>query len=109
MKIAIIAPPFMAVPPKKYGGTELFLADLAIGLKRKGTDVVLYTNGESTAPVERHYFFKTEQWPLHGEVEANLKALTHASWAVKHASSQADLIHVNSAPTLSLSHFVELP
>ena len=109
MKIALIAPPFIAVPPKKYGGTELFLADLATGLKRKGIDVVLYTNGESTVAVERRYFFKTEQWPLEGEVEANLKALTHAAWAVKDASGVADLIHVNSAPTLSFSHFVDLP
>src|SRR5436305_2913213 len=109
MKIALIAPPFIAVPPKKYGGTELFLADLATGLKRKGIDVVLYTNGESTVAVERRHFFKTEQWPLEGEAEANLKALTHAAWAVKDASGEADLIHVNSAPTLSFSHFVGPP
>jgi len=109
MKIALIAPPFIAVPPKKYGGTELFLADLATGLKRKGIDVVLYTNGESTVAVECRHFFKTEQWPLEGAAEANLKALTHAAWAVKDASGEADLIHVNSAPTLSFSHFVNLP
>ena len=109
MKIALIAPPFIAVPPKKYGGTELFLADLATGLKRKGIDVVLYTNGESTVAVECRHFFKTEQWPLEGAAEANLKALTHAAWAVKDASGEADLIHVNSAPTLSFSHFVGPP
>ena len=29
MRIGIIAPPFIPVPPQEYGGTELFIADLA--------------------------------------------------------------------------------
>ena len=29
MRIALIAPPFICVPPKMYGGTELFVANLA--------------------------------------------------------------------------------
>ena len=29
LKIALIAPPFIAVPPENYGGTELFVAHLA--------------------------------------------------------------------------------
>ena len=33
MRIAIIAPPFICVPPKNYGGTELFIAQVAEGLK----------------------------------------------------------------------------
>ena len=30
MKIALIAPPFVPVPPKEYGGSELFIAHLAV-------------------------------------------------------------------------------
>ena len=52
MRIGLIAPPFISVPPAKYGGTELFIAHLACGLKKLGHDVVVYTNGESTVPVE---------------------------------------------------------
>jgi glycosyltransferase involved in cell wall biosynthesis len=109
MKIAVIAPPFIAVPPKRYGGTELFIAELAKGLKDKGIDVIVYANGESTVPVEVRSMFKTEEWPLKGEVEASVKALSHAAWAVKDAAGEADVIHVNSAPSLSFSTFVDKP
>ena len=109
MKIALVAPPFIAVPPKKYGGTELFIAELATGLKNKGLDVVLYANGESTVPVELRYMFEKEQWPLQNEMEATLKELTHSAWAVKDAAAEADLVHVNTAPSLSFSRFVDVP
>ena len=109
MRIALVAPPFIAVPPKKYGGTELFIAELAIGLKEKGIDITLYTNGESTLPVDIRYMFEKEQWPLRTELETTLRAMAHSSWAVKDAAGQFDLIHVNSAPSLSFSRFVDVP
>jgi porphobilinogen deaminase len=51
MRVALIAPPFIAVPPKKYGGTELFVAELARGLQFREIDVTVYANGESTIDV----------------------------------------------------------
>jgi glycosyltransferase involved in cell wall biosynthesis len=107
MKIALVSPPFISVPPRKYGGTELFIAELAKGLKKRGVDVILYANGESTAPVEMRWIIEKEEWPLPGAVEASLKGLAHASWAVKDASAEADVIHLNSAPGLSYSRFIE--
>ena len=35
MRVALVAPPFLPVPPKKYGGTELFIAQLAEGLRAR--------------------------------------------------------------------------
>ena len=49
MKIAIVAPPWVAVPPVGYGGTEAVLDGLARGLSHAGHDVLLYTTGDSTA------------------------------------------------------------
>src|SRR5437588_2867151 len=109
MKIALIAPPFIAVPPKNYGGTESFIADLVNGLKDRGIKVVLYANGESTAPVECRYLFEKEDWPAELPIEHNLKQLSHASWAVKDAAGQADLIHVNSTAAVACSRFVHVP
>ena len=110
MKIALVAPPFIAVPPKKYGGTELFVAELAEGLQREGAKVVLYANGESTASVEIRSIYAEEEWPVQQDnVEASLKGLSHAAWAVHDASQTADVIHVNSAPGLSFSRFVNQP
>lgn len=109
MKIAIIAPPFIAVPPKNYGGTESFIADLVKSLSEKGIEVVLYTNGESTVPVERRYLFEKEEWPAELPIERNPKQLSHAVWAVKDAAGQADIIHVNSASAVACSRFIDIP
>src|ERR1051326_5524473 len=109
MKIALIAPPYIAVPPKKYGGTELFIAELAMGLHKRAVDVILYTNGESTLPVPSKCLYEKEEWPLSGDAEANLKGLNHAAWAVKDARNLVDVIHLNNAPGLTLQRFTDDP
>jgi glycosyltransferase involved in cell wall biosynthesis len=109
MRIALIAPPFIAVPPRAYGGTELFVAELASGLVEKGVDVTLYANGESSIPVFRKWLYEKQDWPLEGNVEFNLKMLNHAAWAVRDAMGSADIIHLNNAPALPLSRFADAP
>ena len=51
MRIAIIAPPWVPVPPQSYGGTEAVLDSLARGLQAAGHDVLLCATGDSTCPV----------------------------------------------------------
>ncbi len=51
MRIAIIAPPWVPVPPPAYGGIEVVLDDLARGLQGAGHDVLLYATGDSSCPV----------------------------------------------------------
>jgi len=51
MRVAIIAPPWVPVPPTSYGGTEVVLDNLARGLVAAGHDVLLYATGDSTCPV----------------------------------------------------------
>jgi glycosyltransferase involved in cell wall biosynthesis len=109
MRIALIAPPFIAIPPKKYGGTELFIAELAHGLQLQGVDVTVYTNGESTVDVPTRWLYPQGEWPLKHEVEASLKGLNHFAWAIQEATEEADIIHVNSAPGLSFSRFTDVP
>ncbi|HEX9254882.1 MAG TPA: glycosyltransferase family 4 protein [Candidatus Angelobacter sp.] len=109
MRIALIAPPFIAVPPRKYGGTELFIAELARGLQLQGVEVTVYTNGESTLDAPMRWLYPKGEWPLRSEVEASLKGLNHFSWAIKEAAQEADLVHVNSAPGLSFSRFIDVP
>ena len=57
IRIALVAPPFIPVPPKRYGGTELFVANLACGLTKLGHEVVVYANGESKVPVEVRWIY----------------------------------------------------
>lgn len=51
MRVAIIAPPWVPVPPPAYGGTEVMLDHLARGLSAAGHDVLLYATGDSGCPV----------------------------------------------------------
>jgi glycosyltransferase involved in cell wall biosynthesis len=109
MRIALIAPPFIAVPPKDYGGTELFVAQLAEGLKQNGIDVVVYANGDSTVNVERHWRYEHTHWPIKSETEAMIMEMDHTAWAVEHAARSCELIHVQSAPALTYTHITGLP
>lgn len=103
MRIAIVASPFISVPPKKYGGTELFIAQLAEGLTRLGVDVVVYANGESTVEAELRWLYEKDDWPIDGELYSNLKDLNHTSWAVSDCQGEADVIHLNNASGLVFS------
>ena len=105
MRIALVASPFICVPPERYGGTELFVAQLAVGLKKIGLEPIVYTNGESTVPVERRWLYPKSEWPIHGEIHANLKDIDHTAWAVADARRDCDIVHLNSAPGLAHSRF----
>lgn len=109
MRIALIAPPFIAVPPKDYGGTELFIAQLAEGLQKTGANVVVYANGESTVNVERRWTYEHSQWPIRGQDDALLKDMDHTSWAVQDAAQTCDVVHMQTAQGLTCSRFVSVP
>lgn len=47
MKIALVAPPWLPLPPTGYGGIELVVSDLADGLVDVGQDVTLFASGDS--------------------------------------------------------------
>jgi glycosyltransferase involved in cell wall biosynthesis len=47
MRIALVAPIALPVPPPHYGGTERVVASLAVGLQRLGHDVVVFAAGGS--------------------------------------------------------------
>jgi hypothetical protein len=47
MKIAEIAPPWVSVPPDRYGGIEWIVSILTDGLVDRGHDVTLYATGDS--------------------------------------------------------------
>ena len=70
MRIALIAPPFIPVPPPAYGGTELFIAQLAEGLVDLGHDVTVFANGESTVRCNVRWTFPRKEWPpQHGDAD----------------------------------------
>ncbi len=58
LRIGVLAPPWVSVPPTTYGGTELVLDVLCRGLADLGHDVVLFTTGDSTCPVSIRWLFE---------------------------------------------------
>ena len=87
----------------------MFIAQLANGLKSRGIDVVLYSNGESSIDIETRWLYAKAQWPIRGEIFDNLTDFNHSFWAVRDAMDQSDLIHVNNVPGVMSSRFCELP
>ena len=47
MKIALVAPPLLPVPPLRYGGIERIVGVLAEGLRARGHEVTLFAPGDS--------------------------------------------------------------
>lgn len=51
MRVGILAPPWVPVPPPSYGGTEQVIDGLARGLVAAGHEVLLWTTGDARCPV----------------------------------------------------------
>ena len=47
LRIGLVAPPWFAVPPARYGGIEAVVALLADGLADRGHEVTLFASGGS--------------------------------------------------------------
>jgi glycosyltransferase involved in cell wall biosynthesis len=109
MRIALVAPPFIAVPPQRYGGTELFIAHLACGLVRLGHEVIVYANGESSVDCEVRALYPKSEWPITSDLNSNLKDLNHTAWACSDAAGSVDLLHLNNSPGLAFSRFLDQP
>ena len=57
LRIGLIAPPWVPVPPSVYGGTEQVIDVLARGLTEAGHEVTLFASGDSTCPVARRWLY----------------------------------------------------
>ena len=88
MRIGLIAPPWLPVPPEGYGGTEEVVDSLARGLRDLGHDVRLFTVGESTCPVPREYLYPHGPEPMGTGVEEAAHVM-----AAYEAFADVDIIH----------------
>jgi glycosyltransferase involved in cell wall biosynthesis len=63
LRVAMIAPPWLPIPPKGYGGVENVLYALVPALKKLGAEVELFTIGDSKLRgVTKHWVYKTSQY-----------------------------------------------
>ena len=106
MRIALVSTPFVAVPPKEYGGTELVVSELAEGLIARGHEVTVFATGDSRTSAELRYLYPQAQWPPNAVID-----MDHVSWAFREiAAGGFDLIHAHSAVALALARLLpEIP
>ena len=102
MKILQIAPPWIGIPPKNYGGTEWIIANLISQLHKQGHDVTLFGTANSYTPAKLKYVYDTglfeqndAEWSLMQPALA-LPALVHYDQAFKEAESGGyDIVHAH--------------
>lgn len=64
LRIGLIAPPLLPLPPRGYAGTERVVAGLAIGLHERGHQVTVFAAGDSDLPCEVVPVVPRALWPL---------------------------------------------
>jgi glycosyltransferase involved in cell wall biosynthesis len=89
LRIALIAPPWLPVPPTAYGGTEGVIDRLARGYHAAGHEVLLYTTGDSTCPVPKAWIQEKAEPEQLGQLFVILHHLVNAYETV----ADFDIIH----------------
>lgn len=94
LKIAQIAPPWIPIPPKQYGGTENVVYHLVEAQVAQGHDVTLLAPGDSKTSAKLVSFYPTSllesgvPWSMH------LKAFYHFQKAIDYIKEQKfDIVH----------------
>jgi len=96
MKIAHIAPPWLAIPPKNYGGTEIVIYDLIEEQEAQGHDVTLFAPGDAKTSAKLISFFPRSLIEEGVPWAAHLKAYYHLQKAVEYIKeSDFDIVHTH--------------
>jgi glycosyltransferase involved in cell wall biosynthesis len=104
VRIAQVCPPWLAVPPKGYGGIEWVVALLADGLVEAGHDVTLFATGDSVTKANLEFVY--EQAPGSKTINDIVLDTTHTLFALRDARERFDVLHLHS-PFSALAAGVE--
>jgi glycosyltransferase involved in cell wall biosynthesis len=116
VRIAIVAEPFVAIPPKQYGGIEQVIDHLIKGLKEAGHEPILLGPGDSKVDCELIPICKEA---LAFPASKDKKTLSHHAKQVKQARKTTkqrlteilpdiDIIHSHGFDLSAFSHFPNL-
>jgi glycosyltransferase involved in cell wall biosynthesis len=95
MRIAMVATPWYAIPPRAYGGIELVVALLVDGLVSRGHDVALVATGQPGTTAQTH--LASYGAPQNSRVGQALPELLHAAFAARMVTElHVDLVHDHS-------------
>lgn len=105
MRIALVSTPFVTVPPPRYGGTELVVAELAEGLVARGHDVTLFATLDSRSSATVRGLYPRAVWPPNPHTE-----LDHSAWAIEQILADADpfdVVHAHLPAALGYARLVD--
>ncbi|MBV9230685.1 MAG: glycosyltransferase family 4 protein [Chloroflexi bacterium] len=120
MKIAHIAPPWIAIPPKNYGGTEAVIYHLVEEQVAQGHEVTLFAPGDAKTSARLVSFFQKSLADTGVPWQAHLKAYYHYCKAVEfirehnfdilhtHLSSASDIYLFPLTARLACPHVMTL-
>lgn len=114
MRIAIVAGPFLPVPPVKYGGTEEVIYYLVNGLKEAGHEPILLGTGDSTIdceiiPItEKALYFPTTKRLLKQHYEQVEKANRTIAVKLRELIPSIDIIHSHGYDMTRFNYFPNL-
>ena len=96
MKIAHIAPPWISIPPKNYGGTEIVLYNLIEEQVAQGHDVTLFAPGDAKTSATLVSFFPRSLSDSDVPWSGHLKAYYHLHKAVDYIKEHDfDIVHAH--------------
>ncbi|MDF2694734.1 MAG: glgA4 [Labilithrix sp.] len=105
LEIALVSTTALSTPPKKYGGTELIVAELAQGLVDLGHRPTVFATGDSQCAGALRAEIVRPVWP-----PDTLTEVRHSAFAWSEiARGSFDIVHVHHAVTLPFSRFVGVP
>jgi len=104
VRIAVVSTPFVRVPPRAYGGTELVVHALVFALQALGHDVTLFATGDSRAPTVRA-LFPRPVWPP--DPYADLLHSRAAARAI--ARGGFEIVHAHTPPLLAFADELGCP
>lgn len=111
MRIAIVAGPFVPVPPPKYGGTERVIAHLIDGLQELGHEVILIGPGDSNVScqilpsVDKALWFPRRKKDRPAYNKLVKKAMDATYHLVGSVQNKVDIIHSHGFDMLPFKNF----
>lgn len=111
MKIAIVAGPYVPVPPRKYGGTERVISYLIRGLKELGHEPVLIGPADSEVDcpivptVEKALWFPRRKEELKVYKRQVAAALKNTNQVIKSVARDVDIIHSHGVDLLPFKKY----
>jgi glycosyltransferase involved in cell wall biosynthesis len=106
MKIGQIAPPWIAIPPKNYGGTEQVIYQLVEEQVAQGHDVTLFAPGDAKTSARLVSFFPQSLLTAGESWQAHLKAYYHFHCAAEYIKEHTfDIVHTHLSSAADLYLF----